>query len=104
MRWLLILTLLLSRLSFSQVSDTVQTTTLKNGMKVLVQEDHSILGWRCTFFTAWVRGLVSRYHRYFPFFRTHDVQWITPLFAAGEFDRRDGAARSATIMHTRQRM
>jgi zinc protease len=42
MRWLLILTLLLSRLSFSQISDTVQTTTLKNGMKVLVQEDHSI--------------------------------------------------------------
>jgi zinc protease len=42
MRWLLPLTILFSRLLFSQVGGTVQTATLKNGMKLLVQEDHSI--------------------------------------------------------------
>jgi zinc protease len=42
MRRLLPVILLFSRLLFSQVSDTIQSATLKNGMKLLVQEDHSI--------------------------------------------------------------
>lgn len=42
MRWLSLVAMLFSRLLFCQVSDTIHTATLKNGMKLLVQEDHSI--------------------------------------------------------------
>lgn len=42
MRLALLLALLYTGVTFAQVSDNVQAITLKNGMKVLVQEDHTI--------------------------------------------------------------
>jgi zinc protease len=42
MRWLCLIVLLLPCVSSGQISETVQTAKLQNGMKVLVQEDHSI--------------------------------------------------------------
>src|SRR4051812_31450424 len=87
MRWLLILTLSLSRLSFSQISDTVQTTTLKNGMKVLVQEDHSIPSVALyLFYRVGSRdehpGITGISH-----FFEHMMFNGSRRFAAGEFDR-----------------
>jgi zinc protease len=42
MRLALLLALLFTGVTFAQVSDNVQAITLKNGMRVLVQEDHAI--------------------------------------------------------------
>ena len=42
MRLALLLALLWPGITLAQIRDNVQTSTLKNGMKILVQEDHTI--------------------------------------------------------------
>jgi hypothetical protein len=53
----------------------VKTHTLKNGMKILVQEDHSIPNVALYIFLP--RGVTQRapwHHGHFALLRTHDVQ------------------------------
>jgi zinc protease len=87
MRLALFLALLWPGIALAQISDNVQTSTLKNGMKILVQEDHTIPTVALYFFYRVGSrdekpGITGISH-----FFEHMMFNGSQLFGPGEFDR-----------------
>ena len=103
MRLALLLALLWPGITVAQISDNVQVSTLKNGMKILVQEDHTIPTVALYFFyrvgSRDERPGITGISHFFEHMMFNGSQQFGP----GEFDRQMESAAAITT-HTQPRM
>ena len=85
MKPILISVLLFSSLLAQNKADDVKTFALKNGMQIIVLEDHSIPN--VAIYLFYKVGWRNEYpgNRHFTFLLAHDVQWCKKIWTKREF-------------------